>query len=118
MVERTGNPNWQMYYAMAGDWLGALRWYRKVVNPEFDDMALEGRFAEGPMDTTSEIMDRYRTLPPGPDRDQALRILGFYLQYARTKLVHDVSFVMVRVLNEKAYYDRKNSGYWRKGGHR
>jgi hypothetical protein len=114
VVERTGNPNWAMYYAMAADWLGALRWYRKVVNPQFDDTTLEGRFAQRPAETTSEIMGGYRSLPPGPDRDQALKILGFCHQYVRTKLLQEVAFIMVRVLNEKAYHDRKESGYWRK----
>jgi hypothetical protein len=110
VVERTGNPDWAMYYAMAADWLGALRWYRKVVDPQFTDSQLLRLLSNAPARTTSATMDAYRSrVPPGPDLDQALRILGFYQQFIRTKLLHEVKRIIVRVLIEIEDEERRKA---------
>jgi hypothetical protein len=102
LVERTGNPNWPTSYAMAADWLGALRWYRKVVDRNFDDIALLHLFGYHPVGVTEQRMDEYRRhVKPGPDLDQALRILDFYREHAREKLLfHEVAGIIRFVLYE------------------
>jgi hypothetical protein len=84
------------------------------VDPNFDDTALLNEFWVKPDGATARIMDAYRShVPPGPDLDQALRILGFYRQFVRTNLLREVAKIMVRVLIEiDAIQQRK---FWAKG---
>jgi hypothetical protein len=73
-------PEWPTLYAMAADFLGALRWYTKAVSPHYTDRWLKPGLQSEPRQTITGVIDNYRKLPPSEDRDQALKILGFYLQ--------------------------------------
>jgi hypothetical protein len=62
---------------MAADFLAAIRWYRVAVDPTETDQTLLG---DGIGRTRLEtILDAYRHLPPSADRDQAMKILSYYL---------------------------------------
>ena len=84
------NPDWDLVSRMAADVLGAIRWYPKVVSPVMTDDVINSL-----MDMTTKIIsgciDNYRkSVPPGPDKDQALNILGFYLQNIRPGAQYEV----------------------------
>jgi hypothetical protein len=113
LVERTGSPHWPTYYAMAADWLGAMRWSRKVVYPDITDRQFSEAFREDSLYATSKLIDEYRKLPPGAERDQALKILDFYSQHIRTELVREAEKIIVHALLQKAHEDWVKAG--RKG---
>jgi hypothetical protein len=84
-----GWPDSDLVYAMAADFLGAMRWYGRSVAktptgerypPGFWDKYFSPLLLQTPESIIERIIDMYRELPPSTDRDQALRILGFYLQ--------------------------------------
>jgi hypothetical protein len=64
------------------DFLAAIRWYRFGVDPKVTDRNL---MADGfGITEMTRILDTYRTLPPSEDRDQAIRILTYYLPMEST----------------------------------
>jgi hypothetical protein len=75
------NPDWDLLYRMAADLLGAVRWWTKVVSPAFNDEYITPLLARDPVGLISSCIDQYRkSVPPGPDLDQAIGILGFYVR--------------------------------------
>jgi hypothetical protein len=81
ITDSLANPDWDLLYRMAADLLGAIRWWTKVVSPAFNDEAIAALLGHNPIDLISSCIDQYRkSVPSGPDLDQALKILGFYLR--------------------------------------
>jgi hypothetical protein len=75
-------PDWPTLYAMAADFLGAMRWYQKVVAPAFTDRWLLSILRGGSNEGIASHMNWYRKkVAPGPDLDQALNILGFFMKH-------------------------------------
>lgn len=69
--------------------------------------ALAGRGLQDVQQTVAAFMGHYQKLPPGPDRDQALNILGYFLRDVTTpsstapKLSWDAYFIAYMALSEK-----------------
>jgi hypothetical protein len=81
VVKGLPNADWDVLSRMAADLLGTIRWYRKVVSKHMPDHGLAAMFALDTINLMSSCIDHYRRLaPPGPAKDQALAILGFYLR--------------------------------------
>jgi hypothetical protein len=81
VTNKLPSPDWDLLYRMAADLLGAVRWYPKVVNRSMNDEGLAPLLLNDPINLISSHIDWYRkSVPPGPDLDQALGILGFYLR--------------------------------------
>jgi hypothetical protein len=78
MVGRGLPPDQPWIYGMAADFLGAMRWYTKVVAPAFDDAEIQVVMNfQDVQHTVAMFIGHYEKLPPSFDRDQALNILGW-----------------------------------------
>lgn len=68
------SPRQQQTYFMVGDFLAAMRYYRRAVAAAMSDDIIEAGLADpGPFITQTIV--NYEKNPPDPDRDQAIAIL-------------------------------------------
>lgn len=66
---------------MAADVLGAMRWLLRGTLNHLDDTWLDDYLRSGYEGALGQLQITYRdNAPPGPERDQGMKILGFYLQ--------------------------------------
>jgi hypothetical protein len=67
---------------MAADVLGALRWQHRYVLKNFDDEILNNYLSGSRRACIEAHQKTYRdNVPPGPERDQGMNILGFCLRH-------------------------------------
>jgi hypothetical protein len=67
---------------MAGDLLGAMRWLLRGTLKNLGDSWLDDFFGSGYKHALERLQMAYRdNAPHGPERDQGMKIIGFYLQH-------------------------------------
>jgi hypothetical protein len=86
---------------MAGDVLGALRWLARDTL-SLDDVWLNDYLGSGYQYAIEQLLMTYRDkVPPGPERDQGMNILGFYLQNLHDTTVRVAVGLAIAALRKK-----------------
>jgi hypothetical protein len=104
--------DWPIVLGAAADFLGAMRWYHKLF-PAFNDYMLQIGLLHDMFEIIANRMENYRkSAPPGPDRDQALRILGWFMNQMTTDretFAHEATFLAIAALHEKTKRNKRRN---------